>query len=251
LLRPPTDRSDEPIRVLHVDDDPAVRDLVGTYLERVDEDLRVESVECTDRALARLAEGGVDCLLSDYEMPGTDGLDFLTRVRETHGDLPFVLYTGRGDESVAAEAIARGVDDYAQKGSGRTHYLTLGTRIRRQVERARAERERDVRAAALEAAREGICILDADGRIRDANGAYAGLYGYCPGDLVGESWERLHPESEADLIVEEVLPEVAREGEWRGEGVGLRADGTTFRESKSVATLPDDGFVVVVTAYED
>jgi PAS domain S-box-containing protein len=240
--------TDEPVHVLHVDDDPAVRDLVAAYLERVDDGLRVSSAADAATAMDRL--DGCDCLLSDYEMPGVDGLELLSWVRDDHPHVPFVLYTGQGDEAVAAEAIASGVDDYVRKSSGRTHYLTLGRRIRRQVERARAEREAEVRVAALDAAREGICILDADGRVRYANDAYLALYGYEADELVGEPWQRLHPDEEVDLIVAEVFPAVAADGEWRGESVGLRADGTTFRESKSVGALPDDGHVVVVTEYE-
>lgn len=102
---------------------------------------------------------------------------------------------------------------------------------------------------ALDAAREGICTLDADGRVRYANDAYLDLYGYEADELVGEPWERLHPDEEDDLTVAEVLPAVDEDGERRGESVGLRTDGTTARESKSVGELPDGGYVVV-TEYE-
>jgi PAS domain S-box-containing protein len=243
-----TDATD-PIRVLHVDDEPGFLELVSLFLEREAEDIRVVSASRADEGLERVGDD-IDCVLSDYDMPGMDGLDFLAAVRERRPNVPFVLYTGRGDEEIAADAISRGVSDYVRKGSGRTHYLKLGVRIRREVARARAEREKEVRVAALETAREGICILDGEGRVNYANEAYLDLYGYDRESLLGQPWTTLHPDEEVEFITSEVLPVVESEGEWRGEGEGRRADGETFRESKSVATLPDGGLVIVVTAYE-
>jgi PAS domain S-box-containing protein len=186
-------------------------------------------------------------VLSDYDMPGMDGLELLGRVREDNPHLPFVLYTGKGGEEIAAEAIGEGVDDYVRKGSGAAHFLTLGTRIKREVARARAEAEKRTRLAALEAAREGICIVDGNGRFRYANEAYLDLYGYEEAELLGEPWQTLHTEAAVAEITAEVLPHLEEHGEWGGESVGLRADGSTFRESKSIATLPDGELVIVVT----
>jgi PAS domain S-box-containing protein len=234
--------------VLHVDDDSAFAELVDLFLERENARIEVCSVATGEAALDRLADDPpVDCVLSDYDMPGLDGLELLDRVRERHPTVPFVLYTGKGGEEIAAEAIHNGVDDYMQKGSGAAHFLTLGTRIEREVARARAEAEKQTRLEALEAAREGICIVDADGRFRYANAAYLDLYGYELSELVGEPWQRLHTDEAVDRITSDVLPYVAEHGEWGGESVGLRADGSTFRESKSIAELSGGELVIVVT----
>jgi PAS domain S-box-containing protein len=252
LNRTVTDGPPERIHVLHVDDDPDFLALVKQFLERVDEELRVIPAEGVPAALDRLRrDDRIECVLSDYDMPTVDGLDFLARVRDVAPRLPFVLYTGQGDEAVAAAAISAGVNDYIQKGARTTHYLKLSVRIKREVERRRAERETETRLAALEAARDGICILDADGRVEYANAAYLDLYGYEHADLVGTPWERLHPESEVEFITAEVLPHLDEHGEWAGESVGRRADGTTFPESKSMAALPDDKLVIVATAFTD
>ena len=252
LNRTVTDGPPERIHVLHVDDDPDFLALVKQFLERVDEELRVIPVEGVPAALDRLRrDDRIECVLSDYDMPTVDGLDFLARVRDVAPRLPFLLYTGQGDEAVAAAAISAGVNDYIQKGARTTHYLKLSVRIKREVERRRAERETETRLAALEAARDGICILDADGRVEYANAAYLDLYGYEHSDLVGTPWERLHPESEVEFITAEVLPHLDEHGEWTGESVGRRADGTTFPESKSMAALPDDKLVIVATAFTD
>ncbi|MEF8842018.1 MAG: PAS domain-containing protein [Haloarculaceae archaeon] len=117
--------------------------------------------------------------------------------------------------------------------------------------RVRVEREVERRLRAAEAAREGICILREDGTFEYANGAYLELYGYREGELLDEEWQLLSPASEVQRVLSEVLPAVEERGEWSGETVGRRADGTTFREGKSVTSLPDGGLVIVVVDLED
>jgi len=234
------------VAVLHVDDDPSVLDLVGRYLERVDEGLVVTGETSAEAALGRLGEESFDCILSDFDMPGQDGLAFLAAVRERRPDIPFLLYTGKGSEEIAAKAISEGVDDYLRKDSGEGHYTVLANRIRRETARSRGERARERRLAAMDVAREGICIIDEDGRFAYANEAYCELYGYDREALLGLSWQELHPEAEVEHIVAEVLPTVDADGQWTGQGTGLRADETEFSESKSVASLPGGGLVVVV-----
>jgi CheY-like chemotaxis protein len=237
---------EDTVRVLHVDDDPSTLDLVGQYLARIDEGLVVARETDAEAALERLAAESFDCVLSDYDMPGMDGLAFLARVRARESSVPFILYTGKGSEEIAADAVSHGVDDYLRKDSGEGHYTLLANRIRRETERYRAEAEREERLAAMDVAREGICILDADGRFTYANAAYCELYGYDREDLLGESWQRVHPDPEADRLAAEVLPVVDEAGEWSGHGTGLRADETEFRESKSIASLPGGGLVIVL-----
>ena len=125
------------ISVLHVDDEPSFGELTAAYLEREDDRFEVETVTRADEAMATLADRPPDCIVSDYNMPGKDGLEFLEAVRETHPDLPFILFTGRGSEQVASDAIAADVTDYLQKGSGSEQYELLANRIRNAVQARR------------------------------------------------------------------------------------------------------------------
>jgi PAS domain S-box-containing protein len=85
-----------------------------------------------------LAADPIDCIVSDYEMPGQNGIEFLEAVREDHPDLPFLLYTGKGSEEVASDAVSAGVTDYMQKESGTDQYTVLANRIVNVVERYHA-----------------------------------------------------------------------------------------------------------------
>ena len=73
-------------------------------------------------------------------MPAKNGIGFLEEVRETDPDLPFILFTGKGSEEVAGDAIAAGATDYLQKGSGTDQYTVLANRIQNAVEQYRSQR---------------------------------------------------------------------------------------------------------------
>ncbi|MFB6281060.1 MAG: response regulator, partial [Haloferacaceae archaeon] len=105
-------RTDGTIRILHVDDEPDFADLAASFLERENDRFVVETATSASDGLDRLADDRFDCIVSDYDMPGRNGIEFLETVREDHPELPFVLYTGKGSEEVASDAISAGVTDY-------------------------------------------------------------------------------------------------------------------------------------------
>jgi len=130
---------DSGIRVLHVDDDPEFADLTQTFLAGKHDGFSVETASSAAAGLERLEAREFDCIVSDYEMPEQDGIAFLETVRETHPTLPFVLFTGKGSEEIASEAISAGVTDYLQKESSPEQFTVLANRIENAVGRYRAE----------------------------------------------------------------------------------------------------------------
>lgn len=130
---------DEPVHVLHVDDNPEFADLTATCLERENDHFVVTTAHDASEGLEKLAEAQFDCIVSDYDMPGQNGIALLESVREQYPDMPFILYTGKGSEAVASDAISAGVTEYMQKESGTGQYTILANRIVNSVEQHRSE----------------------------------------------------------------------------------------------------------------
>ena len=236
----------EVIRVLHVDDEPELLDVVSTYLERENEALSVEIATSAAAAMDHLRRGPVDCVVSDYRMPDTDGLELLEAVREEHPELPFILYTGEGSETIASEAISRGVTDYLQKGTGTDQYAILANRIENAVERHRAATQVERGFSAMETAREGISILDESGRFVYVNDAYTDVVGYDRAELVGQHWDLLYPDEDAHSVREEILPEVPEQGRWTGETVYVRGDGERILVDHAIARSGDGALICLI-----
>jgi len=166
---------EETASVLHVDDEPSFTELVQSFLERQTERFDVETANRVNKALDRVSEDSIDCIVSDYDMPGKNGIEFLKAVRSNWTNLPFILYTGKGSEDVASDAISAGATDYIQKQSGTDHYTLLTNRIQNAVEQYRAEataRRTDERYHNLvDTAPIPILLFDTDGRSVYANDA--------------------------------------------------------------------------------
>jgi CheY-like chemotaxis protein len=125
------------IPVLFVDDEPGLAELVADRVQRVDERLSPTVATDAGEGLRALRENpDIRCVVSDYQMPVTDGLEFLSAVRSERPDLPFILFTGKGSEGVASEALAAGATDYLPKALSESTYAELGERIVRAVEGA-------------------------------------------------------------------------------------------------------------------
>ena len=125
--------SQQEIRILHVDDEPDFADLVKTLLKREDDRFTVETATNADEGLERIHDRPPDCVVSDYNMPGMDGIEFLRALREEHPNLPFILFTGKGSEDVAGDALRADATDYIQKQSGSEQYELLANRIENAV----------------------------------------------------------------------------------------------------------------------
>jgi predicted DNA binding protein/CheY-like chemotaxis protein len=128
------------IRVLLVDDDERWGEVTAKHLTASNNDLDVTFRASAAAGLDVIESSRIDCIVSDYQMPETSGLDFLATVRDQYPDLPFLLLTGRGDESVASTAIEKGVTGYISKEATRRETPVLPSRIRSVVETFRAKR---------------------------------------------------------------------------------------------------------------
>jgi PAS domain S-box-containing protein len=189
---------DEPIRVLHVDDDPARLRLSDPLLSEHIPDIVVHTETAPTEAVERLDAVTVDCIVSDFDMGSMDGLEFLEAVRDRSPELPFILFTGKGSEEIASEAISAGVTEYLQKG-GPDRYAVLANRIENVVDRFRAERATDAyrrhMSAVYDRVTDAFFALDADWRFTFLNARGEELLARPESDLLGNVvWEEF-PES--------------------------------------------------------
>lgn len=240
------------IKLLVVDDDEVDRLAVRRLLAGADLDADVHEATTADEAVARVAAEPFDLILSDYHLPGHDGLWLLRTLRARGIEIPVVVLTGQGDEETAVELMKSGAADYLVKAGLSVDAVTRSIRNAIRIATAEAEAHRVVAALhksehglriALEAADLGTWSYDIRGNVIEWDGRARAILGIAdarPRDLQG-ALELVEEEDRARLhaLLHEQLagPQTSRyEAELRvrhrsGGGVRwLRAIGRTLFE---------------------
>jgi PAS domain S-box-containing protein len=191
--------------ILYVDDEAEFCEIVKLFLEDKG-NFSVDTYTSAVKALGHLVSVQYDAIVSDYQMPGMNGITFLTTLRDRGDITPFVIFTGKGREDVVIDALNSGADFYLQKGGDpepqftELEYKILHAISRRRTYAALRESEEKFRSL-VDYGLEGVFILDLQGTILFANRAAARTLecDTCEG-LVGRNVkEFVAPESLGDV----------------------------------------------------
>ena len=218
------------IRIVHVDDEENQLKFTKAFLEMADESIHVESAILPEDALRLLRTEAYDCVVSDFQMPSLDGIEFARRIRG-FSDIPIIIYTGRGSEEVAEAAFTVGIDDYIRKEMNPSHYQVLAKRIRAAVEKYRGEiellRSEELYRTLVEDSPNAISVTIGD-EIIYANPKRAELVGLSDAsELVGNSkLDRLAPEDQERISLRIQARSRGEEVPSVQEFSMLRADGS-------------------------
>lgn len=104
------------IRMLHVEDEAMDAELTKLFMKRMGYDnFDITTVLRAEQGLEILKKEHFDVVVSDYKMPGMSGMEFLEVVRREGNNIPFIIFTGKGEEKVAMEALNKGANRYITK----------------------------------------------------------------------------------------------------------------------------------------
>ena len=101
--------------ILVVDDSKTDRVLIGELLRQQEMDWLVEFANSAEQAMVTLTNLAVDVVITDMVMPEASGMDLLSYVHKQVQPVPVVMVSGRGNDSIAAEAIRNGAASYVSK----------------------------------------------------------------------------------------------------------------------------------------
>ncbi len=238
------------LRILHVDDDPCILEISKSILE-MECNFEVDTALSVDEACKKMKAQSYDAVISDYEMPQKNGLDFLKELRQQKNGIPFILFTGKGREEVAITALNLGADGYYNKqGSPETVYGELAHGIRLATERLKAksaleESEKRYRTL-MDQAAAGIFVHDTHGQIVDANQQACRSLGYTKKELLSMNIVDIDPEASMKKLGGLLWPKALAGQTVTLESTHKRKDGSTFpvEVSLGLTTLGKEALIM-------
>ncbi len=132
--------------------------------------------------------------------------------------------------------------------------LLLGSQL--MLERAVGQKGRalallEPRTMAMEAAMDGIAMVDGSGAIAYVNKMLAQFYACAKDDLTGKRWTALYSPAQSDFLTEEIFPRLEKDGHWSGHTIGQRPDGSSFLQDISITRLRDGGLIFIIRDFTE
>lgn len=195
ILKP--DESLDQVSILLVDDESALLNSSRQILCELG-NFKIDLALSAKDALEKLSTKKYDTIVSDYQMPEKNGLELLRVLRESENDTPFILFTGKGREEVAIDALNLGADRYFSKiGPVETVYGELAHGITQLVHKKRMENKLKSISSIIEQSSNTIVILDTDEKIVYANPTFLTFHEVSLEDVLGKTWLQIMPEGDS------------------------------------------------------
>jgi PAS domain S-box-containing protein len=174
------------ISVLCIDDEQSFIEMTRAFLE-LGGDMVVDAAPSPLEAIEMMKKHQYDAIVSDYQMPGMDGIRFLTYVRNRFGNIPFILFTGKGREEVVIQALNCGVDFYLQKGGdAKAQFAELAHKVRQSVDRHRQNEALALAQFSVENAAVATFWIEQSGAFLRVNKEACQSLGYSEHELFGK-----------------------------------------------------------------
>lgn len=219
-------------RVLYVDDEPGILELVRMYLESYGTML-VDICPSAEDAEELIKETNYDTIVLDYYMPDVNGIEFLKNVRKKGFDCPIIIYTGRGREDVVIDALNNGADFYLQKAGEPTREFTdLYVKVQQAISKYHAEKRVKETSAllrsTLESTADGILVVDTEGKITAWNRKFVQMWGIPYHLIEGGDYTQ---------VLSYMLPQIREQGNYLQKSID--SNGKRIRPGLDVVTLRD------------
>lgn len=230
-----------PVTILHVDDDREFGKLAATYLEKELPDANVVTETDPTVVLDTLAANDIDCVVSDFDMPEVDGISLLASVRAEYPMLPFILFTGKGSEEVAADAIDAGVTAYMQKETAPDQFTVLANKVLNTVESARKDEERHALRAGVEQVDSAIAVADPGGDVQYVNQRFDELTGISQQDVFDSPVCIFDVLGDGGFDEQAIELQLQRDGVWTDRRSQCDGGDKTVVEYRLIEVYDDDG----------
>jgi diguanylate cyclase (GGDEF)-like protein/PAS domain S-box-containing protein len=234
--------SRQPLRVLMVEDREDDALLLIDHLESGGFSTDWRRVQGEAELVAAL-EQPWDLVLSDYSMPGFNGVRALELVRGRDPDVPLIFVSGTIGEETAVEAMRSGAQDYVMKDSLTRLIPAIDRELReagQRRERRRTDQTLRQLSQVVKQAADAVFVTDRDGRIEYVNPAFERLTGYRSAEAVGNFPSLFRSRHHPDAFYGELWERVSGGVAYEGVLVNKRKDGSLFHEHKVIAPLLDE-----------
>ncbi|MDD1771802.1 MAG: PAS domain S-box protein [Methanomassiliicoccales archaeon] len=244
------------LSILYIDDEPALLDLCKEYLGELDE-IDVDTATGAMPAMKKMNARKYDAVVSDYQMPGMDGIALLKMIRANNDNTPFILFTGKGREEVAIEALNSGADAYLQKsGESSSLFIELAHWVRQIAAKHNAEeaiKRNEVRFRSFVEGAHAAIVLTKGNTIEYANPRAISMFGYDRDDhLVGKPIADIVAPQERENVNSYISQRLDDRSSFDAELMAIRKDGTQFPIHLSLSEVwtsedPDVSLLSIIT----
>ncbi|MBT5470225.1 MAG: diguanylate cyclase [Nitrospina sp.] len=242
------------LKILFIEDDEVDRSNIQRLFDKSKLKVLLEVAVTLKDGIDKLKTQDFDCVLLDYYLPDSKGAGAIEDLRKVdENEIPLIVLTGMGNETMAAEVMKKGAADYVSKNGLNEDVLERSVRNAAQIhefrekailaERALLEREKQYRTI-IETVSDIIFRLDVDGNIEFVNPAIRFL-GYEPSEIVGQPIDKFVEKVEGVDYEEDLISKI------KTQGVGplatnnlevnllVEKDSTLWEQNRAIPVLLD------------